>query len=570
MKRTHGLLVGLVLAVVVFVAVFEMTGLRGSLTGAATGTGGGGCAVEAPPAVAVPDELPQDVRLIETTFVRPKVRPTKPGGSAIMAQRFVVSFAPEAFVSPALGDDGVFRLGSRAVDDALGALQTHDLAPAFSNLGQAPERAAAMGLDRIYVFESATDPAEVLASLFQVAEVEWVEPDIMETVHIDDPYYGYQWHLQQLGLESVWATTDGSGVVVAVLDTGVSAGSDGFASLLPGNDLVDGDNDASDEHGHGTHVSGTIAQATDNGVGVAGVAPGASILPVRVLDASGSGYASRTAEGIRWATDNGAQVINMSLGAAAQSSLREAACDYAYEAGVVVVASSGNDSYTEFVSYPAANDAVIAVGATDLNRDIAYYSNQGEQMELSAPGGDATVDHNGDGLGDGVVQETFYLPYNYPWGYYSFQGTSMAAPHVSGVAALLIANGLDSAEVVREALTSTAVDLGGPGRDTVYGYGLVDPAAALAYTSQAPPALEIKGLRSRSVGPARALVRWHTSVPSAHTIAGDNGYTTAETSLFRSHRALVRGAPGTTAEFEVTCTAADGSVGTATLSVTFQ
>jgi len=568
LKRTHGLLIGLALTVVA-VVVLETTGIRGSLTGAATGEGG--CAVQEPAAVAVPDELPEDVRVVASEFARPEARPSRPveGVVSVVPERYVVSLAPGAISSLEPEEGGTVVVGSPAVTEAFGAIEARGIAPAFGEPSKFPTRAAAIGLDRIFVFESSADPAEVLESLYDLEEVEWAEQDVEETVHIDDPYYGYQWHLQQLGLESLWATTDGSGVVVAVLDTGVAAGSDGYASLLPGNDLVDSDDDATDENGHGTHVAGTIAQATDNGVGVAGVAPGASILPVRVLDANGSGYASRTAEGIRWAADNGAQVINMSLGAGAQSLLREAACDYAYEAGVVVVASSGNDSYTDFVSFPAGNDAVIAVGATDINRDIAYYSNQGDQMELSAPGGDVTADHNGDGLADGVVQEAFYTPYGYPWSYYAFQGTSMAAPHVSGVAALLIANGLNSAEDVRAALTSTAEDLGDEGRDTVYGFGLVDPAAALAYVPLTSSSLEIRGLSSRSIGPARALVRWGTPVESSHTVTGDNGYTVEEPSLVRSHRALVRGAPGTTVEFEITSTSADGAVGTATLSVTF-
>ena len=568
MNRRSGLLLGLA-AVVVIIVVFEVTGLRSSLTGAATGGGGSGCVAQAPPEVSIPDEKPDDVRVIERGFARPEARPQRPTDVAVVPQRYVVSIAPNAIVSPEVGDDGVFRLGSPSVDAALGEVQARAMSPAFSNLPQARERLSALGLDRIFVFESATDPAEVLDSLYQQVDVEWVEPDVEEKVHVNDPYYGYQWHLLQLGLEDVWGTTAGAGVVVAVLDTGVSANADGYGSLLTGTDLVDSDSDAADEFGHGSHVAGTIAQATDNGIGVAGVAPGASILPVRVLDANGSGYATRTAEGILWAVDNGAQVINMSLGSEGHSTVREAACDYAYDAGVVVVASSGNDYYTDFVCYPAANEAVIAVGATDFNRDIVDYSNQGEQLELCAPGGDTSVDHNGDGYSDGVLQETFWAPEDADWSYYFFQGTSMAAPHVSGVAALLIASGMESPEDVREALTSTAMDLGETGRDSIYGYGIVDPAAALAYTPQTTPSLEIEGLRSRSIGPARALVRWFTSVESSHTVTGDNGYTVEQATLIRSHRALVRGAPGTTAEFEVSCTAADGSVGSATLSVTF-
>ena len=572
MKRTHGMLIGLGLLVVAFIVVMEIGGFRSSMTGAATGDEGSGCVAEAPPSVAVPDEKPADVRVAPSSFEAPEAPSQGPldASSSLAKGRYVVSISPAGVVDPGVGDDGIFRVGSRPVDDAFGALQARALAPAFSNLRPDVSRVTALGLDRVFVFESDAAPDEVLDSLYEVDEVEWVEQDRVEKIHVDDPYYGYQWHMHQLDVTSVWGTTDGSSVVVAVIDTGVSANEDGYASVLPGIDLVDNDGDPADEYGHGTHVAGTIAQATNNALGVVGVAPGAAILPVRVLDANGSGYASLTAEGIRWAADNGAQVINMSLGGDGYSSVQEAACDYAYAAGVVVVASSGNGYYTNFVSYPAANEAVIAVGATDFNRDIAPYSNQGAAIELSAPGGDTDSDHNGDGYPDGVLQEAFLTPYNLGWGYYFLQGTSMAAPHVSGVAALLVANGTESPEDVREALTATAQDLGDAGRDTVYGYGFIDPAAALAYAGQQAPVLEIEGLRAREMGPRRAMIRWFTSVPSSHVVTGDNGFSNTQASPARSHRALVRGASGATVEFELTAEAEDGSTATETISVTFQ
>ena len=369
-------MIGLLVVVVAGIAALELTGVRGSLTGAATGEGGG-CVAQAPSTAEVPDELPEDIKVVDQGMPQLATPPERPDGDGdVVPERYLVSVTSEAVVSAGTGQDGAFKLGFEPLDEAFQRLQTRALQPAFPELGAGTTRAASMGVDRIFAFESSAPPDEVLETLYEIHEVEWVEADIAEKAMAlpDDPHYPYQWHLQQLGLETVWDSTDGSGVTVAVVDTGVSAGSDGFGSLLVGIDLVSGDGDATDQHGHGTHVAGTIAQATNNGVGVAGVAPGASILPVRVLDEDGYGMASRTAQGIIWAADHGAQVINMSLGGEGHSETSEAACDYAFDAGVVVVAASGNDSYTDFVCYPAAYDSVIAVGATDLNRDVSTHA----------------------------------------------------------------------------------------------------------------------------------------------------------------------------------------------------
>jgi serine protease len=263
--------------------------------------------------------------------------------------------------------------------------------------------------------------------------------------------------------------------VVAVLDTGVSAqGSDTPTGLQGGWDFVDDDSDASDLHGHGTHVAGTIAQATNNGVQGAGVAPGAGILPVRVLDADGSGYTSDIIDGIVWAVDNGAQVLNLSLGSNSSSASELLAVEWAVEQGAVVVAASGNN-YGATVSFPAGYEAALAVGATDAEDARAAYSNRGTALDLVAPGGDLNADLNGDGYGDGVLQESFS---GSEWGAYFFQGTSMAAPHVAGVAALLIAEGATAAEA-EEVILNTADDLGAEGWDSSTGVGLLNAGQAV-------------------------------------------------------------------------------------------
>ncbi|MFC1655115.1 S8 family serine peptidase [Myxococcota bacterium] len=315
----------------------------------------------------------------------------------------------------------------------------------------------------------------------------------------NDGFYSYQWHFDNINMEAAWDIETGDpNVIVAILDTGLhTSGYDTPVNLVPGYDFAYGDSNTTDLDGHGTHVSGTIAQATNNGTGVAGVAFGVSIMPVKVLDDSGSGSLSSIIDGLDFAVANGADVISMSLGfppGYEPGAGLQVAVTAAYEAGVVMVAASGNDSTTDVIGHPAAYDEVIAVGATDFNNVVSYYSNQGPGLEVVAPGGDTTVDANGDGYVDGVLQETFgsCTKRGCEFGYYFYQGTSMATPHVSAVVGLLLSHGAGdglsgSAKVdaVRQLLHTTSVDLGANGWDSVYGYGLIDAVAALE--AIAPP-----------------------------------------------------------------------------------
>ena len=288
----------------------------------------------------------------------------------------------------------------------------------------------------------------------------------------NDPYRSLQWHMDMLEIETAWQTTTGTGITVAVIDSGVSTyGEDTPTNYIAGYDFIDGDYDPTDMNGHGTHVAGTIAQATDNGKGVAGVAPDVSLLAIRAMDENGTGSAYGIASAIVWATDNGADVINMSLGSAYGTSVEEEAINYALARDVVIVAASGNE-YTNSVSYPAAYSGVIAVGAVQYDGSVASYSNGGYGLDVVAPGGNTSVDQNGDGYADGVLQETTS-------GYQFFEGTSMATPHVAGVAALLLSAGA-APDQVEGILTSTAIDLEGSGWSTRSGYGLIDPVSALA------------------------------------------------------------------------------------------
>ncbi len=297
-----------------------------------------------------------------------------------------------------------------------------------------------------------------------------------------DPYRSLQWNLDTLDIEAAWTVTKGAGATVAVIDSGVSsAGEDTPVNLKLGWDFVGNDAKPTDENGHGTHVAGTIAQATDNGLGVSGVAPQATVLAVRAMDANGSGSAWGVAQAITYAVDQGADVINLSLGSAWSTAIEEDAIDYAFDKGVIVVAASGN-SGTGTVDYPAAYESVISVGATRADNTVAPYSNTGAALDLVAPGGDMTRDNNGDGYADGILQETFA---GSSWGYEFYEGTSMAAPHVAAVAALLISAGANPSDV-RGLLQTTATDQGSSGWDKKYGWGLVNPVAALAALGAAP------------------------------------------------------------------------------------
>ncbi len=300
----------------------------------------------------------------------------------------------------------------------------------------------------------------------------------------------------------------GRGVAIAVLDTGVAYGSrppyvrsPDFApgQFLRGYDFVDRDPFPNDRNGHGTHVAGTLAEATNNGVGLTGLAYGARLLPVRVLDAAGEGNATDIAAGIRFAARRGVKIINLSL--EFDSDVRAAdipqildAIAYARDRGSLVVAASGNEGRAR-VAYPARASGVLSVGATTEHGCLAEFSNGGSGLDLVAPGGGADAalsgDANcrpGDAPGRNIFQVTllgrqvsaFGIPATY-------EGTSMAVPHVAATAALVVASGVIGANPsplrIERHLESTSRDLGSRGYDTRYGWGLLDAAAATARTS---------------------------------------------------------------------------------------
>ncbi|MHC4644700.1 MAG: S8 family peptidase [Planctomycetota bacterium] len=339
----------------------------------------------------------------------------------------------------------------------------------------------------------------------QMVELYSLDPDVeyAELNHYayalfvpNDTFYSYQWDFHHpawgINIESAWDITTGEpNIIVAVLDTGVAyenhtafqqAPDLADTRFVPGYDFVHGDTHANDDDGHGTHVTGTLAQSTNNSMGTAGVAFNCSVMPVKVLSKRGVGSYTDIADGIYFAADHNVTIINMSLGGAGDSTTLRNAVAYAYNHGVTIICAAGNE-YLEGnpPSYPAAYDEYcIAVGASTLGGTRAYYSNTGSYLDLAAPGGDLSDDLNADGYGDGILQQTFGVNPK-DWGYFFYQGTSMAAPHVSGVAALLASTGVTDPDAIREALQNTARDLGPAGWDQQFGWGLVDAYAALNY-----------------------------------------------------------------------------------------
>lgn len=277
-----------------------------------------------------------------------------------------------------------------------------------------------------------------------------------------DPDYKHQWYLPKIHAPYAWDQTRGSGqITVAVVDTGIDIQHADLKGKIvhPYNAVTGGTSFSPADHG--THVAGIIA-ATMNRTGIAGIAPQVKLMPINVFSGDGA-YTADVIKGIIYAVNNGADVINLSLGDYVYDPGLHYAVNYAYNHGVVVIAAAGNDNTDSYI-YPAAYEEVIGVSAVDKNDYITYFSNYGDYIDLSAPGKDiySTLPHNRFG---------------------SMDGTSMAAPVVSGVAALVLSkNPYLSVPQVRDILFRSAVDLGSKGWDEFYGYGRVDADRALKYT----------------------------------------------------------------------------------------
>ncbi|NET38178.1 MAG: peptidase S8 [Cyanothece sp. SIO1E1] len=284
-------------------------------------------------------------------------------------------------------------------------------------------------------------------------QTELIEPNYVYSVADvpNDPDYAKQWNLRSIGVESAWDETQGDGVTVAVIDTGISPVPDlNETKFVAGYDFVNDRVEAEDDNGHGTHVAGTIAQSTNNKFGVAGIAHAAKLMPLKVLSATGGGTVADIAEAIRFAADNGADVVNLSLGGSGESQFLKAAIDYAHRQGVVLIAAAGNENRNS-ASYPARYPNVMAVAALDAAADKAPYSNFGAGVDISAPGGSL----QGDAQAGGILQNTID-PESGNSIFAAFQGTSMASPHVAGVAALIKAVGVEEPDQVVSILKQSA------------------------------------------------------------------------------------------------------------------
>jgi serine protease len=377
---------------------------------------------------------------------------------------------------------------------------------------------------RVHQIDDGDSVRETIAELRDNPRVKYAVPNHIarasQTFTPNDPGFRRQWNLFEpfgIGMPEAWSLAaaagapGGEGALVAVLDSGVAferykryrrAPDLNKKTFVKGYDFIDRDKHPNDVFGHGTHVAGTIAQATNNATGAAGIAYGASIMPLRVLDSAGSGDSVAIAKAIRYAARHDADVINLSLEFeldVVPSEIPEilAAIRFAHRRGSLIVGAAGN-GFGRKVAYPARADQVVAVGATTRSGCRSDYSNGGPDLDVVAPGGGVDAEArtqeeldlcDPSGASDWIFQETFrgrgVQNFGMPRGY---EGTSMAAPHVSAIAALVIATGKlgpnPSPDALETHILATARDLGRPGMDGRYGAGLVDAARAL----RCPPA----------------------------------------------------------------------------------
>jgi serine protease len=475
----------------------------------------------------------------------------------------------EALLNDRIGASGTHHRAGRVIvrfRDEAAMTDRRSAVRSASDTGEIAARPTYADFDVVRI-DPSEDAEEAAAVLRQRPEVQYAQ--VAHRVHTlfvpNDPLYSQQWNLPLINMEKAWDIQPqaGSSITVAVIDTGMAYQNATLTATLPAfrdahgtqypalgsviipysaapqlvspsaasrivapYDFVNETSTPYDFDGHGTHVSGTIGQLTNDGIGTAGVAFNVKLMPVKVLastwDLLFAGFTNISnvggsdddvARGIRYAADNGAKILNMSLGSSGPpdcatrpnqsdcSPVIEAAMRYAVGKGCFIAVAGGNEFETTVAPYGTNPTSVIAeiasripgavsVAAVDRGRAHAYYSSSGSYIELAAPGGS----ERGFGNDGYVRQQTFdftrtdtflqppaqfVAPRFDMFGYIGYIGTSMAAPHVAGVAAMLMQQGITNPAAIEDILEKTAVDLGTPGRDNTFGFGLVDARAAL-------------------------------------------------------------------------------------------
>jgi serine protease len=417
--------------------------------------------------------------------------------STVLFSLAAVLFAAAAFAGSLLSDGEPFYEFERGevLVKFSGKLSSWDISRLCEEIVAAPfEHSDELDFYRVRLPEK-MDESRAVEFFRARSEVEWANFNYIAHACYtpNDTYYPLQWDLPRMNLPQAWDLTRGTAsVVVAVCDMGYQFDHADWAgvNIVSPHDFIQNDDDPEVAlyDSHGEHVAGTIIAATNNNLGVAGIAPLCSLMPIRVLNDSGNGNMSQIASGISWATGHGARVLNLSLAIRVTGPPQDpgpplsTAITAAANANIVICAATGND-YQSYVAYPAAYNPCIAIGATGYDDAIAPYSNRGSAIDIVAPGGNLDQDMNHDGHEDGILS-TLRDATGDVYGFW--EGTSMAAPHVSGLVALMLSYGFPSSQV-RTALQQTALDLGTSGWDNTYGYGRVNAYAALRWLDDAEP-----------------------------------------------------------------------------------
>lgn len=391
--------------------------------------------------------------------IKPNASSTRKTAAAMAVASLVFSFSGSANAAP----PAEFARG-RILIEARAGLSDADLDALLKAHGGKRRK---LGQSRMHVVDLPPGLSEedVVAKLSRRPEIKFAELDRKFDVAmaVNDPYVGSEWHLARIGAPSAWDTAQGAGITIAVLDTGVNvAHPDLKDRIVPGFNVYNNTTDISDLCGHGTAVAGTAAASTNNAVGVAGVAGGATIMPIRIAYQDSTGchaYASTIASGITYAADHGARVANVSFVGIADSAAVRSASGYMKSKGGLVFISAGNNNIDENVT---PDTSYIIVSSTDGSDARSSFSSWGSFVSLSAPGSG--------------IYTTTSAP-----GYASWNGTSFSSPVAAGTAALVMSARPDlSSAQVESILFKTAVDLGAAGRDPIFGYGRVNAAAAVA------------------------------------------------------------------------------------------